>query len=208
MQHTLNSQPDTPPAPIRALVLDDDAFDRSRIRRVTERSDLVIEVDEVPTIAEMSASIQTAPYDVILVDYNLTDGNGFDAIQRIRTHDRSRDTAVIMVTGQGRGHLVADAFHSGCQDFIEKQDISPVTFRNIVLKAMERVRFPQNRIADLDWRGHLQAAFRDPEIVAELRTAISQSLRDLTHTALPAPRDDTDDLIAGMMSPDSFDFQS
>ena len=205
-QTTQNSHEIAPT--IRTLVLDDDQFERARIRRVSMRAGLSLEIVEVATISDMTAAIGAAHYDLILVDYRLTDGDGLDAIGAIRASPTAKDSAVIMITGQGRGPLVASAFHQGCQDFIEKDDISPDTFRGVVLTALERARQSKPDQSGPEWRSHVQEAFRDPRFQAEIRAALTSTLPEVNPPPIAAQRVGDADLIAGLITCDGFDFHS
>jgi len=57
-------------------------------------------------------------YDVILLDYNLPDGNGLEALARFETE--GYDVPVIMVTGRGDESIAAQAIQRGAVDYVVK----------------------------------------------------------------------------------------
>ena len=57
-------------------------------------------------------------YDVILLDYNLPDGNGLDALARFEVE--GYDVPVIMVTGRGDESIAAQAIQRGAMDYVVK----------------------------------------------------------------------------------------
>lgn len=198
--------------PIRTLVLDDDAVDRRRIRRLSERSDLILDIDEVPTIAALAQAMDRTRYDLVLVDYHLTDGTGLEALQAIRAHDANQDSAVIMVSGQSVRQVMAPAFHGGAQDFLSKDDMSPGCFRTSVMQALSHAarRRQMAPLGPAELQVALHHALTDPAIQRSLRAAIldgadalSEIRPDFAHRRAEA----TDDvLLAMLLSDDSFDF--
>ncbi|HPH96539.1 MAG TPA: response regulator [Anaerolineaceae bacterium] len=59
-------------------------------------------------------------FDVILLDYRLPDGNGLDALTRIRCE--GRNPPVIMVTGQDDMRVAVQTIQQGAADYIIKTD--------------------------------------------------------------------------------------
>lgn len=129
-----------PAGPIQALLLDDDAYDRTRIRRYTEKTGLSIELDEAPSIKRMSEMLKERAYDLIMVDYRLAEGTGLDALEVIRDHGLNEDAAIIMITGDMQSQTAVSAFREGCHDFLVKGDLSPVVLQTSVEGALQRSR--------------------------------------------------------------------
>lgn len=122
---------------IRALLLDDSDFDRQRIRRFSERSKMSMDIHEVPSLADMRDSLRHSDFDVILIDYNLAEGDGLDAMEQIHSSASNQDAAVVMITGQSQTSLAVNAFRRGCDDFVIKDDLTPVVFEQAVMGALE-----------------------------------------------------------------------
>lgn len=71
--------------------------------------------------AEIVAALRTTPSpDVILLDVNLVDTNGFDILARIRQHPALRSIPVIMLTAQTSRNDVLRAFAHGANGYITK----------------------------------------------------------------------------------------
>lgn len=126
--------------PIRALLLDDSAFDRRRILRCSEKSRLPVEYTEVPSLRDMSRAMEHEAFDLFLVDYQLPEGNGLNAVEMIQGSERNQDAAVIMVTGQQQQQVAISAMRQGCHDLIAKDEMSPAILRERMTLALERVR--------------------------------------------------------------------
>ena len=71
--------------------------------------------------AEIVAALRSTPLpDVILLDVNLVDTNGFDILARIRQHPALRAIPVIMLTAQTSRNDVLRAFAHGANGYITK----------------------------------------------------------------------------------------
>jgi len=98
-----SSFPGVPPIPhdIRALLLDDSNFDRARIRRLSQKTELSIHLDEVDSIEAMDIAVAKQNYDLILIDYRLPVGDGMEALHHVLSNDGNKDAGKIMITGDG-----------------------------------------------------------------------------------------------------------
>jgi len=58
--------------------------------------------------------------DLILMDVVMPRLGGFDAVQRLRQEDLTRDIPVIMVSTRGELESVESGYVSGCNDYVTK----------------------------------------------------------------------------------------
>lgn len=124
--------------PINALLLDDSKFDRQRLRRMGRDSGLPLYLDEVSTIEGLSEQMDEAQFDVILLDYRLTVGDGIEALEVVRNHPRHAQVPTIMVTGLAEPEVAIRAMRLGCSDFLLKSQITAESLRKAVLAAIEK----------------------------------------------------------------------
>lgn len=134
-----------PPLPreIKALLLDDSNFDRARIKRISNRTALCIEMDEVDSIAALDQAVAAQNYDVILIDYRLPVGDGLEALDLLQRNELNKDTAKIMITGDHSRETADQALSSGCHDFLSKDEINAEALRRAVLNAVTLARQQQ-----------------------------------------------------------------
>lgn len=112
-------------SPIRALILDDDAFDRRRLRRMISDLPISVTSDSAATLDEMRHCVRHRPYDVVFVDYGLAEGTGLDALAMLRGLPDMAGVHCIMVTGEQGADVAAACFRSGCRDYISKAQLTP-----------------------------------------------------------------------------------
>lgn len=110
-------------APLRVLVVDDDAVDRMAVRRHLARTGVAVEVEEAQGVLEAIERLTRAPVDCVLLDFNLPDGDGLTFLRALRTTGIS--AAVVMLTGQSDPEVVADLVMAGAADYLPKSQLSP-----------------------------------------------------------------------------------
>ena len=102
----------------RILVAEDDEMIRIVVRRLLER-----EGYEVTTCADGSSALREAyenNYSVILSDVRMPQIDGFEFLRRLREHDGSEETPVVMLTSMGKDEDVHRGFELGADDYIVK----------------------------------------------------------------------------------------
>jgi DNA-binding NarL/FixJ family response regulator len=100
-------------------VIDDHAFMRDLITSMLRRQDGRYEV--VGEAADVAGAIavcrQTQP-DLLVLDINLPDGSGIDAVPHLRAI--SPQTRILLCTADASESRIIDALRSGAQGFVEK----------------------------------------------------------------------------------------
>ncbi len=123
----------------KILIVDDDANMRESISDNLEIDGY--EVVQAESGAAAWAAVNKQFFDVILMDYNLTDSTGIDVIKRIRTVNA--DSQILMLTAHASLDTATKAIQESVTDFLTK----PVDFdklKHSIGKAVERLRFIQN----------------------------------------------------------------
>jgi DNA-binding NarL/FixJ family response regulator len=133
--HKISSPPEKE---IRVLILDDQRFDRHRLARLCSGLDIKCALTNANTLADFAAIIDVAQFELVLLDYGLPDGTGFDALSMVRLSPDNCNAALIMVSGQDQENLAQEALKAGCSDYIPKDDLSPSSFRRAVTNAMQK----------------------------------------------------------------------
>ena len=109
----------TPGSPVRIVVVDDQRFMRELISRTLarqpDRYDVVAEAADAGTA--ISACARYKP-DLVILDINLPDISGVDAVRKIR--NASRRTRILLCTAHVDADRIVDALRSGAHGFVEK----------------------------------------------------------------------------------------
>jgi DNA-binding NarL/FixJ family response regulator len=106
---------------IRVLVTDDHAmFAQGVVRSLQEHDDIVV-VGTAGSVEESVAAARMHKPDVVLMDYELPDGTGVDAAERIKTE--LPETKVVMVTSYTDETVLVRAIEAGCSGYVTKHKV-------------------------------------------------------------------------------------
>lgn len=115
---------ESPPAPRRLLVVDDEETVRERLVEAFELDGY--EARGAADVASACAALESEHFDLMLLDANLPDGSGYDLLQdlragRVRPPERSLAALpVVMVSGRGTEYDRIRGFERGCDDYVTK----------------------------------------------------------------------------------------
>jgi phosphoserine phosphatase RsbU/P len=125
---------------IRVLLIDDNDNDADLIGRYLELSPehLRFDVERANCLADGQKLLAKRPFDVAVVNLSLPDSHGLATFQRLR--DRSPDTPVVVITGEGDEELAAQAVQQGAEDYLVKDAASPNVLIRSLRYASERSR--------------------------------------------------------------------
>ncbi|MFK7836231.1 MAG: response regulator [Sulfitobacter sp.] len=173
------------PAPrdIRALLLDDSNFDRARIRRLSAKTNLSIQMDEVESIAQMDEALLRENYDLVLIDYRLPVGDGMEALDRVLENDLNKDAGKIMITGDGARQTAVDAMRGGCHDFLSKEEMDVEALRRAMITALTAAQQRQQLLQQTNLqkdiiRQGLVAAMQDSEVQGNVVSIVRQQMHE------------------------------
>lgn len=130
----------------KVLIVDDSAFDCEHIERQCRRTNLYLSIDTASSVQAMKAAMDTTEYDVIFVDYNLTQETGLEAQEAIREHPSHTKAATIMMTGQVNHEIAVSAIKSGCQDYVAKSDMDAMSIELMMKTAAKRLEKHASRV--------------------------------------------------------------
>jgi signal transduction histidine kinase/DNA-binding NarL/FixJ family response regulator len=109
-----------PASAIRVLVVDDHAVTRAGVMGLLTGADPALEVvGEAASGSEAVAAWRTLRPDVVLMDLQMADGDGIDAIARIHAEDPA--AKVVALTAFASEDLVARAFQAGARGYVGKE---------------------------------------------------------------------------------------
>ncbi|HVG97912.1 MAG TPA: hybrid sensor histidine kinase/response regulator [Chloroflexota bacterium] len=121
-----------------------DALERSTAARFAVR--------RVATSHEALATVKTAPFNAVLLDYQLGDVDGVTLLEQLRA--AGSDTPVVLLTSHGSEDLAARALRARADDYMAKTEaLLDETVARAVMRVMER-----RRLADQLARASAEAA--------------------------------------------------
>ena len=105
------------------LVVDDDRVDRLTLIRALQQTEFDVTVGEAEGVIAAIDLLAVEPFDCVLLDYNLPDGDGLTFLRGLRGAGIS--TTVIMITGQPDSSVAIELMEAGAADYIPKALFTP-----------------------------------------------------------------------------------
>jgi len=115
---------------MRALVVDDSAVMRKVLIGALGRANIT-EVDQAADGQEAVQATQDNDYNLVLMDWNMPNMLGIDAVRAIRANGKKMP--IIMVTTEAEKSRVIEALKAGAQNYV----IKPFEPNTIVSKIQE-----------------------------------------------------------------------
>lgn len=121
-----------PATTVRILLIEDDPAFARIIENFLGRKNF--EVQTVQDLKEASACIGTEDHQLVLLDYHLPDGTGFDFIKTMT--EAGMKTPVVMMTGFHDIRTAVKAIHMGARNYITKP-VNPEELLMVITEALE-----------------------------------------------------------------------
>jgi DNA-binding response OmpR family regulator len=136
----------------RLLLIDDDARLTAMVTDYLRRNGL--EVDSAGSLAAGRACLARAPYDALLLDLMLPDGDGLELTRALRADPRTRRLPLLMLTARGEPTDRIVGLELGADDYLPK----PFEPRELLarVKALLRRAAPEPAADDLLRFGRLE----------------------------------------------------
>ncbi|HKP55512.1 MAG TPA: PAS domain S-box protein [Polyangiales bacterium] len=119
------------PVQLPILIVEDDWVTAELERRTLARAGRTART--VQRVSDAIDMLRTEPFGVVLLDYNLPDGDPWSVVDVAQS--RVPKVPVIVVTAQGNERIAAEALHHGVAEYLQKTD----NFWNQLPELVERV---------------------------------------------------------------------
>ena len=123
---------------LSVLLVEDDRADAVLVEELIADAAADIGCAWAQSMADAERELTLTHPDCVLLDLNLPDANGINALQRIR--ERAPSIPIVVLTGLNDEHFGMSAVASGAQDYLVKGRVEPEMLRRAVLYAIERKR--------------------------------------------------------------------
>jgi CheY-like chemotaxis protein len=106
----------------RVLVVDDDQVDRMAVRRHLAGAPGEIAVEEAEGVLAAIDRLTSEPFDCVVLDYNLPDGDGLTFLRGLRS--AGVEVPVVMLTGQEDAGVARELILAGAAAYISKANLA------------------------------------------------------------------------------------
>ncbi|MBQ0947381.1 SpoIIE family protein phosphatase [Streptomyces sp. RK76] len=127
------------------LLVEDDPGDALLVEELVADSTLKMDLRWVRSMAEAREALAAERPDCVLLDLNLPDTQGLEAVSGIRVH--ADQVAVVVLTGLAEEETGLAAVAAGAQDYLVKGRVEPELFGRAVRYAIQRKQAEQAAVA-------------------------------------------------------------
>src|SRR2546427_4300658 len=115
--------------PSRLLIVDDNEMNRDMFARRLERKGYVVGLAE--NAKELLTRVKQDAVDLVLLDIEMPEISGLDALQELRQRYSAAELPIIMVTGKAQSDDIVKALDLGANDYLTKPIDFPVAVARI-----------------------------------------------------------------------------
>jgi serine phosphatase RsbU (regulator of sigma subunit) len=123
---------------LSVLLVEDDRADALLVEQLIAEAAVDIDFAWTPSISDAERKLARTHPDCVLLDPDLPDTNGIDALARISKSNPA--IPIVVFTELNDEHFGISAVASGAQDYLVKGRVDPETLRRSLLYAIERKR--------------------------------------------------------------------
>lgn len=124
---------------MKILLVEDDSLDRASLMRALRNHNHGLYITEATSIAAACAQLALHHFDVVLVEYQLHDGNAAIILAQINAMPVTRP-AVIIIGSYGDDALAEQCILIGAQAYLIKEDIRPHSLFSTIVQAIQHAK--------------------------------------------------------------------
>jgi CheY-like chemotaxis protein len=133
---------------IRLLHVEDDAIQRRLMQaHVAKLREFHFDITSAESENEAIEKIKNG-FDLVLLDYHLSQGNGLNCLKRVRQLDAH--VPIIAISGVATPEIAAELLEAGADDYFSKDSFEPDDFSRSVRAALARADAWKARAPDMD----------------------------------------------------------
>lgn len=138
IQINAQQNPSLAPEFASILIVDDNDFDRTRLKRLCRAFDFTTHVVEAESLMALRDKLKKDHFDLILLDYHLSDGTGLEGVEIIRADAVNCTAATVMITGTEQNNIAVQALKLGFTDYLTKDEVSELTLGRAAITALQK----------------------------------------------------------------------
>lgn len=138
MHHSTRPKAAATPEFASILIVDDSEFDRTRLKKLCRAFDFTTHIVEAESLAALNDKLRKDRFDLILLDYHLTDGTGLQGVDAIRADPVNCTAATVMITGTEEANIALQALKLGFTDYLTKTEISEEALNRAATVALQK----------------------------------------------------------------------
>ncbi|UCG13358.1 MAG: diguanylate cyclase [Deltaproteobacteria bacterium] len=165
---------------VNILSVEDSDTDFGAIQRFL-RSRKQISLTRTGSIGDALQRLEKDRFDLILLDYVLPDGNGFEFITLLA--ERNIKTPIIVITGEGNEMVASQIMQAGADDYIPKDALSEKSLSRSIANTLEKARLReeirevQSRMASMATRDELTGLYNRRYLMDALEREVARAKR-------------------------------
>jgi DNA-binding response OmpR family regulator len=133
---------------IRLLHVEDDRIQQSLIaHRLAAMQEYSFDITTVAAEGEALSIFSEAGFDLVILDYHLTQGDGVSCLRRIRQVDAV--VPIITLSGEATDEIAAELIAAGADDYLVKQTVDSRILGQSVRNVLTRAQAFRTRFAEL-----------------------------------------------------------
>jgi pilus assembly protein CpaE len=149
LARALGKPPPGPPPPraLRVLHVEDDPVQLEVLAlHLAGIKELTCAVTAAASEEEAVARFRAHPFDAVLLDYHLAQGNGLSCLKQLRALDPV--APIIVVSGLAEPQVAAELLDAGADDFLSKENLTAQRLARSLAAAVARADACRQRLAD------------------------------------------------------------
>jgi len=126
-------------------VEDSDDYAATVKEMISDIPGMGFELCHVNSIADAERAFSDNVFDVVLLDMNLPNGTGIEAVNKVLAF--SGETPIVIMSGHDDEEMARKSVKNGVQDYLVKSDLNPRGFKRAISHALYRT-LSRKRIQD------------------------------------------------------------
>lgn len=163
------------------LIVDDQQFDRNRLKKMCRALTFTTHITEADSLSALRKKLTKDHFDLVLLDYHLTDGTGLEGVELIRADSVNNAAAVVMITGTEQKDIAIQALKSGFSDYLTKDELNEEMLTRTAITALQKSQLARGMSASNAQRNMMHANVKSfsRECAQDIKPIVSRMMRQM-----------------------------